>query len=92
MSPVQGSCTACILMLEGAKLHAANLGDSGFMVIRKNRIVFKSPQQQHQFNFPYQLGGEGTLSDTPAHAEVGLSCFGQCENQAQQQAGCSADI
>ena len=35
-------------------LHAANLGDSGFMVLRGKRVVFRSRTQQHQFNFPYQ--------------------------------------
>ena len=52
----QGSSTACILALEGATLHAANLGDSGFMVVRRNKVMFKSRSQQHQFNYPFQLG------------------------------------
>lgn len=34
----------------------ANLGDCGLMVIRNDVIVFRSEEQQHSFNFPYQLG------------------------------------
>eukprot|EP00850_Spirogloea_muscicola_P004090 SM000017S02830 [mRNA] locus=s17:525356:526611:- [translate_table: standard] len=50
------------------KLHAANLGDSGFVVIREGRTLFKSPSQQHGFNFPFQLGSDG--SDSPQSAQV----------------------
>jgi protein phosphatase PTC7 len=53
----RGSCTACVLCLLGATLHGSNLGDSGFMVVRAGRLAFMSPQQQHEFNFPYQVGG-----------------------------------
>ena len=69
---VQGSSTACILALEGDTLHAANLGDSGFMVVRRNKMLFKSRSQQHQFNFPFQLGRGGRVPfDSPSDAEVG---------------------
>ncbi|CAL5220230.1 g2206 [Coccomyxa viridis] len=65
-----GSSTACILALEGATLHAANLGDSGFMVVRRNKVAFKSRSQQHQFNYPFQLGRGGRFPfDSPAAAE-----------------------
>ena len=68
---LQGSSTACILALEGATLHAANLGDSGFMVVRRNKVAFKSRSQQHQFNYPFQLGRGGRFPfDQPAAAEV----------------------
>ena len=70
----QGSSTACILALEGATLHAANLGDSGFMVVRRNKVAFKSRSQQHQFNYPFQLGRGGRFPfDSPAAAEVRYS-------------------
>lgn len=36
-------------------LHAANLGDSGFMVVRKGKIILRSEEQQHFFNSPFQL-------------------------------------
>lgn len=71
---VQGSSTACILALEGDTLHAANLGDSGFMVVRRNKVMYKSRSQQHQFNYPFQLGRRGRMAfDSPAAAEVGPS-------------------
>ncbi|EIE22738.1 protein serine/threonine phosphatase 2C [Coccomyxa subellipsoidea C-169] len=66
-----GSCTACVVVLEGNMLHAANLGDSGFMVIRGDSIVFKSRTQQHSFNFPYQLGRGGNgVFDPPIAADL----------------------
>lgn len=66
----QGSATVCILMLEGGRLHAANLGDSGFWVLRGRTVVHRSPQQQHAFNWPFQLGSPGSRSDTPSSAEA----------------------
>jgi len=52
-----GSSTACISILNQSdgKLFTANLGDSGFRVIRKGEIVQRSQEQQHSFNYPYQL-------------------------------------
>lgn len=57
-------------------LHAANLGDSGFMVVRKGEIIHRSNEQQHFFNSPYQLSippVERRLevhTDMPEDAEV----------------------
>ena len=89
----QGSATACVLSLDPrtGELAAANLGDSGFVVVGgggggggggsshgdgknsgsevEGRVAFKSPQQQHGFNFPFQLGAAGSASDSPADAE-----------------------
>eukprot|EP01024_Parvocaulis_polyphysoides_P071559 TRINITY_DN8933_c0_g1_i1.p2 TRINITY_DN8933_c0_g1~~TRINITY_DN8933_c0_g1_i1.p2 ORF type:complete len:164 (-),score=34.27 TRINITY_DN8933_c0_g1_i1:263-754(-) len=64
-----GSSTACILVLHGATLHASNLGDSGFMIIRDKEVLFESPAQVHQFNFPFQLGGEDAMGDTPEKSQ-----------------------
>jgi len=36
-------------------LHSANLGDSGFLVIRQGSVVHQSSEMQHYFNTPYQL-------------------------------------
>lgn len=67
---IQGSCTACVLTLEGDRLHAANLGDSGFVIIRGGKVFFNSPSQQHDFNFPYQLSADdSSTSDKPANAD-----------------------
>jgi protein phosphatase PTC7 len=66
---VQGSSTVCILALNGATLCASNLGDSGFVIVRDGGPAFQSPQQQHNFNFPYQLGSaDGGASDHPQSA------------------------
>lgn len=66
---LMGSSTACVVMLDGSKLRAANLGDSGFMCLRKDQIQFVSPPQQHSFNFPYQLAGPNCSGDNPLEAE-----------------------
>ncbi|KFM24954.1 putative protein phosphatase 2C 80 [Auxenochlorella protothecoides] len=65
----RGSCTACILVIEGNELHAANLGDSGFMIVRGDELAFMSPQQQHDFNFPFQIGSPDSMSDFPSAAQ-----------------------
>ncbi|KAG6550728.1 hypothetical protein Mapa_007825 [Marchantia paleacea] len=68
MTKCRGSSTACILALSDSVLEAANLGDSGFVILRNSRTLFKSPAQQHQFNIPFQLESGG--SDPPSAAEV----------------------
>ncbi|KAL6012365.1 hypothetical protein ACLOJK_002852 [Asimina triloba] len=71
----KGSSTACIVALtEQQGLHAVNLGDSGFIVVRDGCTVFRSPVQQHDFNFTYQLAS-GSESDPPSAAQlVNLVC------------------
>lgn len=95
---IVGSATACVIALDpqSCELHAINLGDSGFLIIRdkksdretarqrgtldgslmrkiRNResdltpagrrkgahISYRSPQQLHYFNCPFQLGFVG---------------------------------
>lgn len=63
-----GSATACILAFDGTTLRAANIGDSGFAIVRRNKLCFKSPSQQHSFNFPYQIGRERG-NDSPMLAD-----------------------
>lgn len=67
---VQGSSTACIMVLDKTTFHAANLGDSGFLIVRDGKLVFQTPQQQHSFNFPYQIGSEDGAGDQPDCAQV----------------------
>lgn len=66
----RGSTTACFAYLEedGASLKVANLGDSAVFVIRQGKLAFKTPAQQHEFNFPFQLGSGA--SDTADMADV----------------------
>ncbi|XP_042006537.1 probable protein phosphatase 2C 55 [Salvia splendens] len=65
----KGSSTACIIALTGEGLQAINLGDSGFMVVRDGSTVFRSPVQQHDFNFTYQLEC-GSTGDLPSSGQV----------------------
>ncbi|KAL7176067.1 hypothetical protein ACSBR2_029609 [Camellia fascicularis] len=50
-------------------LHAINLGDSGFIVVRDGCTIFRSPVQQHDFNFTYQLES-GNGGDLPSFGQV----------------------
>lgn len=50
-----GSSTACVLIVHQDTLYSANLGDSGYLVIRNGEIVYRSREQTHYFNAPYQL-------------------------------------
>lgn len=52
-----GSSTACILNLNARTgiLRAANLGDSGFTILRSFNVIYTQPPQTHFFNCPYQL-------------------------------------
>ncbi|KAI8331197.1 phosphatase 2C-like domain-containing protein [Chlamydoabsidia padenii] len=65
---IVGSCTACLAVLRHDELRIANLGDCGISVIRRNNYIFRSEEQQHAFNFPYQLGTGS--SDQPKDAQV----------------------
>ncbi|NXF98308.1 protein phosphatase PTC7 homolog [Excalfactoria chinensis] len=75
--PLLGSSTACIVVLDRTshRLHTANLGDSGFLVVRGGEVVHRSDEQQHYFNTPFQLSiappeAEGVvLSDSPDAAD-----------------------
>ncbi|PAV62079.1 hypothetical protein WR25_07485 isoform B [Diploscapter pachys] len=71
-----GSSTACVLVVHQDSLYSANLGDSGFMVVRKGKVVAKSQEQVHYFNAPFQLtqppeGFEGFIGDKPDMADTG---------------------
>ncbi|THU55812.1 hypothetical protein C4D60_Mb11t10550 [Musa balbisiana] len=65
----QGSSTACLIALTDQGIRAVNLGDSGFIVVRDGCTIFRSPVQQHDFNFTYQLES-GNASDLPSAAQV----------------------
>ena len=78
-----GSSTACIVNLINNKLEYSNLGDSGFLIYRPSiGIIFRTIEQQHFFNAPFQLMYVtpslrtrflvgGNLNDLPSHASQG---------------------
>jgi len=57
-----------IMLLDGNTLRYSNLGDSGFMVIRGEEVVFRTREQVHSFNTPFQIGTDG---DRPTDADEG---------------------
>lgn len=65
-----GSSTACVIVLnkETSSICAANIGDSGFVVVRKGEVVHRSSEQQHYFNTPFQLS-----LPPPGHSGLVLS-------------------
>ncbi|XP_078404865.1 protein phosphatase PTC7 homolog isoform X2 [Cetorhinus maximus] len=71
------SSTACLVILDRQKrcLYTANLGDSGFLIVRDGRIIHRSDEQQHYFNTPFQLAiappeaQDSILNDSPETAE-----------------------
>ena len=70
-----GSATLCFgKMTDDGIFRVANMGDSGFLVIRDGEILIESVEQQHEFNYPYQLGigkdGQPHGKDRPEDAEV----------------------
>lgn len=77
-STASGSSTACVLVVNGTTLSASNLGDSGFLLVRDGVAFFQCPQQQHNFNFPFQLGSADSMSDQPQAAMVSV-CYSVIE-------------
>ncbi|KAI9088336.1 phosphatase 2C-like domain-containing protein [Phlyctochytrium arcticum] len=64
---LMGSTTALVAILRDDELRIANLGDCGVLIIRDNEPIFRTEEQQHSFNFPYQLGTGSR--DSPADAQ-----------------------
>ncbi|KAF8097078.1 hypothetical protein N665_0296s0059 [Sinapis alba] len=50
-----GSSTALIAHLSNNELHIANIGDSGFIVIRNRTVLQKSSPMFHHFCFPWHI-------------------------------------
>ncbi|XP_076344822.1 protein phosphatase PTC7 homolog isoform X1 [Tachypleus tridentatus] len=75
---ILGSSTACVIILNRTDhtVYTANIGDSGFLVVRQGRIIHRSEEQTHYFNTPFQLSlpppsvtGQ-VLSDSPESADT----------------------
>lgn len=78
-----GSTAIVALLTENGTLEVANLGDSGYILLRLNGVHACSEPQTHAFNTPYQLSvvppsmllraaafGGAQLMDQPRDAEV----------------------
>jgi serine/threonine protein phosphatase PrpC len=71
---VRGSSTACVATFikkeEGSmQLDILNVGDSGVLVVENEtgKVIFKTEEQQHYFNCPFQLGHS---NDRPEHGNT----------------------
>lgn len=76
---VQGGCTALLGQLTGRSISILNLGDSGVILLRPAlrtppgsdqpllfpRVVFRSSDQTHYFNCPYQVGSGSAPVEVP---------------------------
>ncbi|CAL5329629.1 unnamed protein product [Camellia sinensis] len=50
-----GSSTILVACFDGQVLHVANIGDSGFIVIRNGVVYKKSTPRSFEFNCPFQI-------------------------------------
>ncbi|XP_044490314.1 probable protein phosphatase 2C BIPP2C1 isoform X2 [Mangifera indica] len=50
-----GSTTVLVAYFDGQTFHAANIGDSGFVIIRHGTVFKRSSPMVHEFNFPLQI-------------------------------------
>ncbi len=52
-----GSATACVLGIDcnTGQLHSVNIGDSGYVVVRNKRVVYRSRSQKMNGDCPRQL-------------------------------------
>lgn len=83
-SKLQGGTTALLGQLNGAIVTILNLGDSGAMILRPAlrtppgtdkpllfpRVVFRSRDQTHYFNCPYQIGSGTANWEVPDFVSV----------------------
>jgi len=69
---IQGSSTVCIVSIHGIDSmgYVACLGDSGVCIYREPLgIIFRTPEQEHEFGYPFQLGHH-EASDTSKNALI----------------------
>nr|CAB3501753.1 unnamed protein product [Digitaria exilis] len=64
-----GSSTVLVAHFDGQVLHASNIGDSGFLVIRNGEVYKKSNPMTYGFNFPLQIEkGDNPLKHVQKYA------------------------
>lgn len=67
---ILGSSTVCVIYIDKNRktLFSANIGDSCYLIARPTKEgferVYKSEEQQHSFNVPYQVGQSGDRPHT----------------------------
>jgi len=68
---IRGSSTLCCCLVDTVRGTAqiANLGDSGVVILNESGVKFKTPQQEHSFGYPFQVGHQ-EQSDRPEDALV----------------------
>mmetsp|Transcript_5246 Transcript_5246/g.5378 ORF Transcript_5246/g.5378 Transcript_5246/m.5378 type:complete len:332 (-) Transcript_5246:126-1121(-) len=58
-----GASTACVVGIDASgRMNGINLGDSGVRIIRNGKLLWRTKEQQHFFNCPYQLGSDSADS------------------------------
>ncbi|KAH0460387.1 hypothetical protein IEQ34_011050 [Dendrobium chrysotoxum] len=67
-----GSSTVLIGFFDGQALHVANIGDSGFIVIRDAHVFKRSSPMLYGFNFPMQIESGDNPSKYIETYKVGL--------------------
>ena len=87
-----GSSTACIIVFQHDTnlLHTANLGDSGFVVIRNKKIIYKSQEQQHYFNSPFQMAILPDEVEDRAQLDENVEPLGDLVNDSPDRATTSS--
>ncbi|KAG9451616.1 hypothetical protein H6P81_011581 [Aristolochia fimbriata] len=68
-----GSSTALVARFDGQILHVANIGDSGFVVVRNGTISERSIPMVYEFNFPVQVQKGDDPSELIEHYKIHLS-------------------
>ncbi|XVF44734.1 hypothetical protein PTKIN_Ptkin02bG0147800 [Pterospermum kingtungense] len=58
-----GSSTVLVAYFDDRALHVANIGDSGFMILRNGTVFKRSSPMVYEFNFPVQIEREDDPSD-----------------------------
>lgn len=68
----EGGTTAVIAMVDPTTrmLTAANLGDSGLIVLRRGKILLKTRAQVHNSGAPYQMTNVSDSTDAARRAEI----------------------
>ena len=72
-----GGSTIAVLCQHNSQIGVANLGDSGFVLLRRGmngmRIAMRSQEQQHVFNCPYQLTRLPAVPRSPSSVLLGVN-------------------